>query len=81
MHRLGRLYQRMNRNAEAERAYRLALRINPALPATLNNLAVLRMLALDYSSADHLLATGFALLSTSLLLNSACSYGSTSVVH
>ena len=77
MHRLGRLYQRMNRNAEAERAYRLALRINPALPATLNNLAVLRMLALDYSSADHLLATGFALPGLqqderSLLLNSAC---------
>ena len=43
----------MNLNHEAERAYRLALRINPALPATLNNLAVLRMGALDYASADH----------------------------
>ena len=77
MHRLGRLYQRLNRNAEAERAYRLALRFNPALPATLNNLAVLRMVALDYPSADELLAAGFALPGLqrherSLLLNSAC---------
>ena len=32
LHRLGRLYQRLNSNQEAERAYRLALRLNPALP-------------------------------------------------
>ena len=77
LHRLGRLCQRLNLNVEAERAYRLALRINPARSSTLNNLAVLRMAALDYASADHWLTTGLALPALqpherSLLLNSAC---------
>ena len=62
---------------EAERAYHLALRINPARPSTLNNLAVLRMAALDYPAADHWLSLGLALpgiqpQERSLLLNSAC---------
>ena len=77
LHRLGRLCQRLNRNSEAERAYRLALRVNPALPMTLNNLAVLRMGTLDYLSADRWLSAGLALPGIqpeerSLLLNSAC---------
>ena len=77
LHRLGRLYQRLNSNQEAERAYRLALRLNPALPSTLNNLAVLRMAVLDYPSADHWLSAGLALSGIQayercLLLNSAC---------
>ena len=77
LHRLGRLNQRLNRNPEAERAYHLALQINPARPATINNLAVLRMAALDYLEADHWLSVGLALpgiqpQDRSLLLNSAC---------
>ena len=77
LHRLGRLCQRLNRIPEAERAYRLALGINPALPSTLNNLAVLRMAVLDYHSADRWLSVGLALPGIqpherSLLLNSAC---------
>ena len=77
LHRLGRLCQRLNLNHEAERAYLLALRINPSLPATLNNLAVLRMGELNYASADHWLSAGLALPGIqrherSLLLNSAC---------
>ena len=77
LHRLGRLCQRMNCILEAERAYRLVLRINPARPSTLNNLAVLRMAALDYPSADYWLSAGLALTGIqpqerSLLLNSAC---------
>ena len=76
-HRLGRLYQRLNRIPEAERAYRLALGLNPARPSTLNNLAVLRMAALDFTSADYWLSAGLALPAIqpherSLLLNSAC---------
>ena len=77
LHRLGRLRQRLNFTAEAERAYHLALRVNPARPSTLNNLAVLRMAALDYSGANHWLALGLSLSGIlpeerSLLLNSAC---------
>ena len=77
LHRLGRLNQRLNRITEAERAYHLALQINPARPATINNLAVLRMAALDYLEADHWLSVGLALpgiqpQDRSLLLNSAC---------
>ena len=77
LHRLGRLNQRLNRNPEAERAYQLALQVNPARPATLNNLAVLRMTALDYPEADHWLSVGLALpgiqpQERALLLNSAC---------
>ena len=77
LHRLGRLCQRLNSYAEAERAYRLALHINPARPSTLNNLAVLRMAEMDYPAADHWLSLGLALPGTqprdrSLLLNSAC---------
>ena len=77
MHRLGRLYQRMNRNAEAERAYRLALRINPALPATLNNLAVLRMACVGLPLSRPLASCRFCIAwdpahERSLLLNSAC---------
>ena len=61
---------------EAERAYHLSFAINRA-PLTLNNLAVLRMGALDYAAADHWLSAGLALpgiqpQERSLLLNSAC---------
>ena len=77
LHRLGRLNQRLNRKSEAERAYHLALQFNPARPSTLNNLAVLRMAALDFSTADNWLEMGLALpgihrQERSLLLNSAC---------
>ena len=77
MHRLGRLNQRLNRHQEAERAYLLALQINPARPSTLNNLAVLKMAALDYTAADYWLSAGLELTGIqpqdrSLLLNSAC---------
>ena len=77
LHRLGRLCQRLNLYPEAERAYRLALDINPSRPSTLNNLAVLRMAELDYSAADRWLSMGFALpginpQDRSLLLNTAC---------
>ena len=77
LHRLGRLCQRLNRNSEAERAYRLALRINPARPSTLNNLAVLRMAALDYPQQTIgfrlvLLCLGSSHRNALLLLNSAC---------
>ena len=77
LHRLGRLYQRLNSPSEAARAYHLALCVNPARPSTLNNLAVLRMAALDYSAANHWLELGLSLSGIlpeerSLLLNSAC---------
>ena len=62
LHRLGRLRQRLNFTAEAERAYHLALRVNPARPSTLNNLAVLRMAALDYSEQTTGLRWGFLYL-------------------
>ena len=61
LHRLGRLCQRLNFNQEAERAYHLALHVNPSRPSTLNNLAVLRMAALDYPKADHWVSVGLAL--------------------
>ena len=68
----------------SERAYRLALRINPARrrPTT----GCTPDGALDYASADHWLTTGLALPALqpherSLLLNSACELRFTSVVR
>ena len=54
LHRLGRLYQRLEPQSRSRTRLSTCLRLNPALPSTLNNLAVLRMAVLDYPSADHL---------------------------
>ena len=77
LHRLGRLHQLLNHVECAERAYRLALIFNPKRVVSINNLAVLRMAALDYSSAESLLENGLKISHLipqqhALLLNSSC---------
>ena len=53
LHRLGRLHQRLQHNICSEKAYSLALSINPNRASSINNLAVLKMAAFDYSSAEE----------------------------
>ena len=77
LHRLGRLHQRLQHNICSEKAYSLALSINPNRASSINNLAVLKMAALDYSSAEELLGRGLKIANLNskelaLLLNSLC---------
>ena len=57
-HLLGRLYQRLGRNAEARRAYQQALVLEPYSPRTYNNLALLELAELKDSAADAWLQQG-----------------------
>jgi Tfp pilus assembly protein PilF len=60
-HLQGRLYQRLGRTDPARRAYQQALQLEPRLPRTLNNLALLELGVLDAAAADHWLQRGLAL--------------------
>ena len=76
-HRLGRLYQRLNRLDVARRAYKLALDLDPARPNSFNNLVLLELHCLDAEAADLWLQKGLAIMNIShedsdRLLASAC---------
>ena len=76
-HRLGRLYQRLNRLDVARRAYKLALDLDPARPNSFNNLILLELHCLDAEAADLWLQKGLAIMNIShedsdRLLASAC---------
>ena len=57
-HLLGRLYQRLGRNAQARRAYQQALALQPHSPRTYNNLALLELAELKAAAADAWLQQG-----------------------
>ncbi len=60
-HLLGRLHQRLGHIASARRAYMRALSLNPSLPRTFNNLALLELNQLDDAASDKWLQQGLAL--------------------
>lgn len=76
-HRLGRLYQRLNRLDLARRAYKLALDLDPARSNSYNNLILLELNCFDPDAADFWLQKGLAIMNIShedsdRLLASAC---------
>ena len=71
-HRLGRLYQRLGALDKAERAYLVALKMEPARALTFNNLALLSLHRLQPSQADHWLTLG---------LSSACTLHEKDLLH
>jgi len=77
LHRLGRLYQRLNNTEKAERYYEQSLRVNKNRPNTLNNLALIKLNKLDDEQALLLIQKALYLDKTSqkyqaLLYRTAC---------
>ena len=76
-HRVGRLHQRLGNLPEARRAYSTALFLDPCLPRTCNNYALLELGCLNATEAERWLMQGLACQSLhvddeELLLATAC---------